>query len=98
MRMFRVSSLRPGRLTAGAIALFAICACVQAASSFADDAPKKGEPTDEKARKTYAGAGEFEKHRDYSAAISDYRKATKQDGGHCRECLSRAFLLAARTS
>jgi len=62
------------------------------------DAPKPGEPTDAKARKTYASALEWEKHRNEGAAIDDYRKANKQDGGHCTECLRKAYLLAMHIS
>ncbi len=55
---------------------------------------KPGEPTDPKARKTFAGAADWEKHGNKSAAIDDYRKANKQDDGHCPECLIRAYSLA----
>jgi thiol-disulfide isomerase/thioredoxin len=55
---------------------------------------KPGEPTDPKARKTYASAIDWEKHRNYGSAMDDFRKANKQDGGHCPECLHRAYLLA----
>jgi len=57
---------------------------------------KPGEPTDTKARKTFASAMDWEKHRDYGAALDDFRKANKQDGGHCGECLRRAYTLAVR--
>ncbi len=57
------------------------------------DAPKPGEPTDPKARKTFASAQEWENHRHYEAAMDDYRKANKQDGGNCRDCLRRAYIL-----
>lgn len=63
-----------------------------------NDAPKPGEPSDPKARKTFASAIDWERHRDPSAAISDFRKANKQDGGHCTECLKRAFNLALSNS
>ena len=57
-------------------------------------APKPGEPTDPKAKKTYASALEWEKHHNDGAAIDDFRKANKQDGGNCSECLKKAYLLA----
>jgi thiol-disulfide isomerase/thioredoxin len=82
-----------GTVIAIALMLMFWC-CVRAASAPTSDAPKPGEPTGEKARKTYASAIEWEKHRDYSSAIGDFRKANKQDGSHCTECLRRAFLLA----
>jgi tetratricopeptide (TPR) repeat protein len=75
----------------------AITALLLTASPFArpaSDQPKPGEPTDPKARKTFINAAEWEKAGDQSAAIADYRKANKQEGGHCSECLSRAYKLA----
>jgi thiol-disulfide isomerase/thioredoxin len=60
------------------------------------DAPKPGEPTDAKARKTYASALDWERHRSYDAAISDFRKANKQDGSKCLDCLHNAYRLAVK--
>lgn len=71
---------------------------LQALAAPASDAPKPGEPTDPKARKTYESAIEWEKHRDFGSAVDDFRKANKQDGGHCTECLKRAYFLARRIS
>jgi thiol-disulfide isomerase/thioredoxin len=59
-----------------------------------NDAPKPGEPTDAKARKTYASALDWQKHGHDDAALDDFRKANKQDGGHCWKCLDRAYTLA----
>jgi thiol-disulfide isomerase/thioredoxin len=74
---------------------FSLALGVSAQSAFhPGDAPKPGEPTDPKARKTYASGIAWEEHRAYESAIGDYRKANKQDGGKCFECLSRAFRLA----
>jgi len=56
--------------------------------------PKPGEPTDAKARKTFESAVDWQKHGYYTAAIDSYRKANKQDGGHCSVCLERAYRLA----
>jgi len=55
---------------------------------------KPGEPTDPKARKTFAEAVDWEKHGAKDSAIDCYRKAYKQDGGHCSTCLERAYKLA----
>jgi thiol-disulfide isomerase/thioredoxin len=71
-----------------ALVLFAI----SAQSSV--QAPRLGEPTDSNARKTYDGAIEYQKRRFYHLAIDDFRKANQQDGGHCVECLKRAYSLA----
>ena len=60
------------------------------------DVPKPGEPTDPKARKTFEGAIDWEKRRAYNEALEDFRKANKQDGGHCMECLVRAYKLAIK--
>lgn len=44
-------------------------------------------PTDEKARKTYANAVEEAKSRSKLIfALDDFKKADKQDGGHCKAC------------
>jgi thiol-disulfide isomerase/thioredoxin len=58
------------------------------------DQPRPGEPTDPKAKKTYASAVDWQKHGQKAAALDDFRKANKQDGGHCAECLRHAFGLA----
>lgn len=68
-----------------------------AAAHTAPDQPKPGEPTDPKAYKTFLGAADWEKHGNLGAALDDYRKANKQDGGHCTECLNRAYNLAMKT-
>jgi thiol-disulfide isomerase/thioredoxin len=60
------------------------------------DAAKSSEPTDPKARKTFASAIDGEKRGKNDAALDDFRKANKQDGGHCRECLKRAYALALK--
>jgi thiol-disulfide isomerase/thioredoxin len=56
--------------------------------------PKPGEPTDPKALKTYNEALEWQKRGYKDAALDAFRKANKQDGGHCRQCLSHAYSLA----
>jgi thiol-disulfide isomerase/thioredoxin len=75
-----------------AAALVLSCAAAHAAPG----QPKAGEPTDPKAYKTFLGAAEWEKHGDLASALDDYRKANKQDGGHCSECLSRAYTVALK--
>src|ERR1017187_9208612 len=77
-----------------ALLLLAFMPCLYAKDTPKPDAPKPGEPTDPKARKTFAAAIDWENHRDYRAALDDFRKANKQDGGHCWECLNRAYALA----
>jgi thiol-disulfide isomerase/thioredoxin len=43
-------------------------------------------PTDPKAQKTYASGMDWLQHRDYLAALGSFKKADKQDGGHCVAC------------
>ena len=54
----------------------------------------QGQPADPKARSTFADAIGWQKDRKPSFAISEFRKANRQDGGHCAECLYRAYELA----
>ena len=71
---------------------------VSPATTPSANAPKPGEPTDPKAIKTFAAAIDWEKHNDIAAALANYRKANKQDGGRCTECLHRAYRLAYENS
>jgi thiol-disulfide isomerase/thioredoxin len=59
------------------------------------DLHKPGEPTNPKAIKTYASARDWEKHNGYDAALSDYRKAFKQDSS-CWRCLECGYSLALK--
>ncbi|HWZ96212.1 MAG TPA: TlpA disulfide reductase family protein [Candidatus Dormibacteraeota bacterium] len=43
-------------------------------------------PTDEKAKKTYERALEEVKEHKAEFALDDFKKADKQDGGHCKAC------------
>lgn len=76
------------------VAAVLVLAC--AAVHCAPDQPKPGEPTDLKARKTFLSAADWEKHGNPEAALDEYRKANKQDGGHCAECLNRAYTIAMK--
>jgi thiol-disulfide isomerase/thioredoxin len=58
------------------------------------DAPKPGEPTELKARKSYAEALEYLKQGRKRLAMMDFVKANKQDNDHCLGCLNRAYTLA----
>jgi tetratricopeptide (TPR) repeat protein len=46
-------------------------------------------PTDPKAQKSYQEAEDWVRRRDYNAAIGSFKKADKQDGGHCEECAKK---------
>ena len=92
--MFRGSARCLKSCIAVALLSLATAPVLHATDAPKSDAPKPGEPTNPKARKSYASAIDWENHRNPIAAISDYRKANKLDGGHCTECLDRAFSLA----
>jgi len=60
---------------------------VVAVGAWAQSAAQAGNgPADPKAQKTYAQAEDWLKHRDRGAAIESFKKADKQDGGHCVDC------------
>jgi len=85
--MFRNSIFPLVTLLAGMLA-FSPSAAAQSAHA------KSGQPTDPKARKTFAEALDFERHDDILTAISEFRKADKQDGNHCAACLEHVYNLA----
>jgi peroxiredoxin len=71
--------------------------CGQSASpvAVAGEGPKPSDgPTDPKAVKTYAGALQLLQQRKYIFALDDFRKADKQDGGHCIACEIKAYQAA----
>jgi thiol-disulfide isomerase/thioredoxin len=92
--MFRNSVFALKGCFAAAILLLALGPVLHATDAPKVSAPKPGEPADPKACKTFAAAADWEKHRAYDIAMENYRKANKQDGGHCMACLSRAYQLA----
>jgi len=62
-----------------------------AAPAAGGDAKKAEGPTDPKALKTYNDALKlFEEHK-FTFALDEFRKADKQDGGHCTGCELRAY-------
>src|SRR5882762_3112264 len=54
---------------------------------------KTGEPTDEKARKTYGNALKSLHEHKVEWALDDFKKADKQDGGHCLACQKQMIKL-----
>jgi thiol-disulfide isomerase/thioredoxin len=50
-------------------------------------------PTDEKARKTYQNAQKSLHDRKTAFALDDFKKADKQDGGHCLACQKQMIKL-----
>lgn len=75
----------PGALILGAAAAMAYPGADQA-----------GQPTDAKARKSFAQAIAWQQHGNDAVAADSYRKANQQDGFHCAECLQRAYSLAMK--
>jgi thiol-disulfide isomerase/thioredoxin len=51
-------------------------------------------PTDPKAKQTFEDAAKLFKKHDYAFALDGFRKADKQDGGHCIPCEMQAYLAA----
>ena len=51
-------------------------------------------PLDPKAQKTYSEGVEALRTHRYFEALDKFKKANKQDGGHCSECLQRVVTLA----
>jgi thiol-disulfide isomerase/thioredoxin len=52
-------------------------------------------PTDEKVRKTYDRALQLMKERKTELALDDFKKADKQDGGHCVPCQKQMVKLGS---
>ncbi len=62
--------------------LFVLICCLP--SSWAQE--PAGGPTNEKAQKTFKEASELEKKHSTMWALEGFKKADKQDGGHCAIC------------
>jgi thioredoxin-like negative regulator of GroEL len=90
----RISSPLHRKCFAFLVLLFMFGPCLYAIDALKTDAPKQGDPTDPKAKKTFAEAIDWLKHGDKRVAMDTFRKANKQDGGHCSECLRRAQTIA----
>jgi thiol-disulfide isomerase/thioredoxin len=69
-----------------AISFIFIC-CILSSPLRAQD--KADGPTDAKAQKTYNEARQYLKDRNEPAALDAFKKADKQDGGHCFACQKR---------
>src|ERR1700753_2434600 len=55
---------------------------------------KNDGPQDEKAQKTYKEGQEYLKQRKIGAALDTFKKADKQDGGHCTACQKKIIKFA----
>jgi tetratricopeptide (TPR) repeat protein len=92
--MFRTCRLVSKKLIVIAAFLVAFGLALHASDAPKSAAPRPGEPTDPKAKKTFASAIDWQNHGRMNAAIDDFRKANKQDGGKCYQCVSNAYRLA----
>jgi thiol-disulfide isomerase/thioredoxin len=54
-------------------------------------------PTDEKAQKTYKKALEYLQKHDTVSALENFKRADKQDGGHCVECQKQMIKYGSET-
>lgn len=54
-------------------------------------------PTDPKAQKTYQQALDWLKQRNVEAALDSFKKADKQDGGHCELCADKIIDYGIKT-
>ncbi len=70
---------------------------LHASAAPATNNPKPGEPTDPRASKTFTSAIAFQNKGEKKIALDEFRKANKQDGGHCTACLNHAYSLAMET-
>src|ERR1700722_15537588 len=55
-------------------------------------------PSNEKAQKTYKEAQQYLHQREYQAALDSFKKADKQDDGHCRACQKEMIKYGAELS
>jgi peroxiredoxin/Tfp pilus assembly protein PilF len=65
--------------------IFALFLCPGSVPMSAQDKPGQG-PTNEKAQRTYLEGLDYLKKRMTGAALDDFKKADKQDGGRCFAC------------
>lgn len=74
--------------------LAALCLFALAVSAQQSPKPAAPPPSDPKAEKTYNEALELLKKHVYVFALDGFRKADKQDGGHCISCETQAYKAA----
>jgi thiol-disulfide isomerase/thioredoxin len=75
------------KLVSGALTLF-----LMVTTSFAQEARNEG-PANEKAQKTYKEALEYQHRHMTGLALESFKKADKQDGGHCLSCQKKMIKL-----
>jgi len=77
--------------------LAALAAFALGAQVFAQTNTNPAGPADTKAQKTYAEALAWQKRGDSQAALDSFKKADKQDGGHCVACQKQMIELGERS-
>jgi thiol-disulfide isomerase/thioredoxin len=89
------STIRLRFVSLASLCLVPVClACVAAIPAAFAAQSDPGGPNNAKAQKTFAEATELARHGDKESAADEFRKANKQDGGRCANCLNRAYKLA----
>lgn len=81
------------RIALVTLALACILSPVRAQTT--DVKPTDVKPTDEKALKTYNAAVKLMSERMQAAALGEFKKADKQDGGHCYACQKQMIRLGS---
>jgi len=71
---------------------FVVCLFACSALGFAQQQPEG--PTSEKAQKSYKEGLEHERKHDWFGALDSFKKADKQDEGHCLPCQKKALKYA----
>lgn len=80
--------MRLARLATASLSVLAFGAVLHAQDNQSKSDQSEG-PTDAKAQKTYKEAHQYLKDRNEGAALDAFKKADKQDGGHCLACQKR---------
>jgi thiol-disulfide isomerase/thioredoxin len=75
--------------------LVTLALCLAASAAVADEQPKN-EPSNDKAQKTYKEAIELLNMRRVGPALDAFKKADKQDGGHCFGCQKQMITFGTR--
>jgi len=71
------------------------CLLSAARAQTPDSRPTDVKPTDEKALKTYNSAVQLMSQHMQAAALGEFKKADKQDGGHCYACQKQMIRLGS---
>jgi thiol-disulfide isomerase/thioredoxin len=75
------------------VTLALACILSPARAQTADPKPTDVKPTDARALKTYETAVQLLRERMEAAALGEFKKADKQDGGHCYACQKQMLRL-----